>query len=396
MPTSIDYRGWSGQSHGWRYLAQKIDGTGTPGVFIDNELPLHSVKLSDVLSGPPQLSGVIDPVYLRDRAADGNPLFGEWSTAIYAEADGQIRGGALLVGSDFDGPQWILDGSGFSGALKGIPYPGSVSFIETDAIDIVRHIWGVAQSAPDGNLGMIMDTSTRSGVLIGAQPTVVTQDASTSSTSISSTGGTDDGPFLLNWWTNTDLGGDIDKIAASAGFDYHERHVWNSTQTDVLHYLDFGYPTIGIRRPNLRFVLGENIFTPPRASRNFQDFCNEVQVLGAGEGSAMIRGSARTKDGRVRRVATISDKSITSVDHAHFVARLELARRNQILQLSEVAIRNTGMAPIGSFMVGDEIRVQSATEWNPIDMWCRITQLDVEPDNPDMQVASLMRTDWLL
>jgi hypothetical protein len=397
MVTSADYRGWAGKQHGWRYIAQRIDGSGQPGIWLDNELPLHGVKITDVLSGPPQMTATIDPVYLRDRLVDRTPLLTEHNTMIYAEQDGEIRYGGLLMGADPSGPQLALDCSGMSGYPQGKPYPGNDSFVQVDAFDIVRRAWQVLQADQDGNLGLLVSNA-RSGILVGtpAATTPVTGTASSSGATAPAVASPDDGPYVLNWWGTSDLGSEIDKLAASAPFDYHERHVWNTSKTVISHYLDLGYPTLGQRRDKLRFVLGENIFTPPDAEPN-AEYANEVIVLGAGDGSAMIRATARVRDGRVRTTAQLSDTSITSTAQAAYVARLELARRNQRTELSSVAIRNSRMTPIGSFVVGDEIRVQAEDPggWGDVDMWCRVTSLDTTPDNPDIQIASLIRTDWV-
>ncbi len=90
---------WSGESRGWRYLAQRLTRDGSSGPWLDNELPLTDVSFTDVLSGPTQLTATITPELTRLVAADGKPLLDEWGTAIYAEADGEIRAAAILVSS---------------------------------------------------------------------------------------------------------------------------------------------------------------------------------------------------------------------------------------------------------------------------------------------------------
>jgi hypothetical protein len=375
---------WSGQSYGWRYLAQRIDGTGTPGPFLDNELPLTGVTISDVLSGPPQIKANINPVYRQLLAPDGHLLLGEWGTVIYAEADGVIRGGCILVDSGFDGPAWSLDCSGFSGYAKGMAYPGNDSYVQADACDLARHIWATIQADNGSNLNLQVDPYTTSGVLLG------TPAAPAGSTNSSG------GPYTLNWWTNFDLGSDLDKLATGTPFDYHERHVWSADRSTVDHFLDFGYPSLGRRRDDLRFVYGENIQTIPKPNNDGTNFSNHVMMLGAGQGSAMIRREARVADGRLRRMVTISDTTITNPNEAALAARLEMARRQQMQLLSQVAIRNTEMAPLGALSVGDEIRVQAETDWAEVDMWARVIQLDITPETPDLMVAHLIRSDWVL
>lgn len=399
MPTSVDSRGWAGRSQGWRYLAQRLYGDGTPGPFLHNELPLHDVAINDVLSGPPQLTATISPVFKSLKASDGAPLLGEWSTVIHAEADGVIRASCVLVGSDFRGEAWSLDCSGFTTVMKGMQYPDTVTFSETDPLEIVRHIWSRVQADPDTNMGMSVDPYTSTPIRVGALPAatpVVTDTSSSSTTSVATAAAaTTDKPYELNWWSTYDLGGEIDKLAQSTPFDYHERHEWNTDHTNVLHFLDFGYPSLGQRRPNLRFVLGENVQQLPDPTRDGQGFANHVVVLGAGEGSVMVKGEARVRDGRIRRMAVIDDKSITDSGDAVTAARLELARRQQLLQVTDFVVRNHPMAPIGSFNVGDEIRLQASTDWVDLDMWCRVVSIGINPEKPDMMSVSVLRSDWV-
>lgn len=54
---------WSGRQYGWRYMAQTMDGTGTPGAWLSHELPLSNVSITDVLSGPPQMTATISPLH---------------------------------------------------------------------------------------------------------------------------------------------------------------------------------------------------------------------------------------------------------------------------------------------------------------------------------------------
>ena len=374
---------WSGQSLGWRYLAQRIDGLGGTGVFLDNEVPLQNVQISDVLSGPPQLKATIQPAYERLKGPDGNPILLPWKTMIHAECDGVIRGSWLLANSQEQGPAFSVDGTGFTSYLTGMGYPLDESFTYIEVLDVVRHIWLVIQAELGSNLSLLLDQSTKTGVTVGVPAT-----ASNSATS--------SGPYRLNWYSTHDLGGEIDKLATATPFEYHERHVWNADKTDVLHYLDFGYPSLGRRRSELRFVLGENIQTVPDPVDNGTDYANHVVVLGAGTGSTTIRGEARVYDGGLRRMQTINDSSITDKVAADRAAQLELQRRLQLQQLSTIAIRNTNMARLGTFGVGDEIRPQAEVDWAVIDMWGRVTQLDIFPDKPDIMVAHLIRSDWVL
>ena len=369
---------WSGQSHGWRYLAQRLNRDGTQGTWLDNELPLQEVTVTDVVSGPPQLSAKIAPELTRLIASDGSPLLDEWGTIIYAEADGVIRAGTIFVRSQEDGPVYSVEGSGFSGYPKGMAYEGVQQFRNVDPIDVVRHIWDHVQAGQHSDIGLTIDRVTHSPERVGQATT-------------DSAGTTQDSPYELSWWSNDDLGGDIDTLAQNTPFDYHERHVWNSTHTEVLHLLDFGYPLIGRRRADLRFVLGENIQVMPTVERDGENYANHVRVLGAGEGSAMIRAEARTDDGRVRRTLTLDAKDITSTVLAQRVARNELALRSALGTITQVVVRNSPGTPVGAWGVGDEIRIIADVDWESVDLWFQVVSITYTPDQPDLVTMSLAR-----
>lgn len=367
---------WSGQSIGWRYLAQRLNADGSPGAWLDNELPLNDVQFTDQLSGPVQLTATITPELLRLIAPDGRPLLDEWRTAIYVEADGVIRAGTILVNSTKDGPNYKIDCAGFVTYAKNIPYAGQQEFRDTDPLDVVRHVWSHIQVEQGSSLGLNVDTLTTTPERIGGTATPAA----------------DDKPYTLNWWSTHDLSRVMDELAQNTPFDYHERHQWNATQTAVTHWLDFGYPMIGNRRTDLRFVLGENIQVMPAVERDGDDYANHIIVLGAGEGSAMIRAEARVEDGRLRRTTIVEAKALTSQAAAQKLARIQLSLRSQLSTITQVVVRNTRTTPLGAWAVGDEIRVIADTDWETIDLWFQVVSMTFTPDKPDIVTMSLARS----
>lgn len=148
---------------GWRYIAQRFDGTsGGLGDFIDFNVPLQGVEISDVLSGHNALSGTITPEYTRLKGPDGRPALDEGGTAIWAESpDGEIRGGGLLTHSGFsDGGVWKLECTGLTGTSIELPFDGANWFVNVDPMDLFRFIWTHIQSARNHNLGITIDPTT--------------------------------------------------------------------------------------------------------------------------------------------------------------------------------------------------------------------------------------------
>lgn len=356
---------------GWRFIAERITGDGEPGETLHDDLPLQGVQVTDVLSGPPRLSGHIDPVFQRLVADDGRPLLEEDGTIIYAEQAGSIRGAGIYTTGSFDGPRWSLDCAGMAAYPVGMGYEGEISFVGADPLDVVRHAWTHIQEGLDSNLGLQVDQSTTTPITVG----------------------TDEEPYELNPWSTDDLGTVIDQLARTTPFDYREYHRWNQTRTEVEHFLEFGYPKLGVRRRGLRFVLGENMHTIPTVTGPPAGRANHVRFLGSGEGRDMVRAESRVSDGRLRRMVTIEDKSVDAHEIARRLAREELTRRQAGPAPSTVTVQDTTTTPLGSWQVGDEIRVQGELDWISVDLWMRVLSITVTPDNPEVIAMSLSRAD---
>lgn len=147
---------------GWRYLAQNI----MTGEWLHTDLPLSGVTITWQLSGPGSLDATIVPQHAA-MLAKGALSLDEWSTAIYPEKDGVIRGGFLLVDSDVTGQSWKLTGAGFATYPTGIVYNGD-PYVKTnyDPLNVVRDLWDYIQTRPSGDIGMVVD-STTSTQLVG-------------------------------------------------------------------------------------------------------------------------------------------------------------------------------------------------------------------------------------
>lgn len=376
---------------GWRYFATRLNGDGTE-TLLDIDLPLEDVTVEDVVSGHGAVSGSISPVYARLLGPDGEPLLQEYSTAIYAENDGDIRGGGILTNSGFDGPDWTVEATGFTGYPIDLPYTGSgYKGVKVDPIDVVRVIWNHIQSQPGGNIGLeIDDTDTGGKVTIGTELRQVEFDTQSGPVSFEA------GPYKLNFYTNHDLAGDIDDLASDTPFDYHERHFWDGDT--IRHKVDIGYPKIGRRREDLRFVYGVNIFDNTRVDRDGSLYASGTLVLGAGEGASMIKSLREppTRPGnRLRRVAVVVDDSIKSLKRANKRADQENQWRARLDDVDSVVVRDHPHARLGAAKVGDEIRIEGQGDWVGVDMWVRILSIAFQPENGNVAEYTIARTDKL-
>lgn len=374
---------------GWRYFATRLNGDGTE-TLIDPDLPLEGVTIEDRLSGHGGMTATIDPVYTRLLGSDGRPILKEWSTAIYAENDGDIRAGAILASCPIDGPSLALDAVGFTGYAQDMPYTGEgYKGVRVDPLDVVRHIWSHIQSYPGGNIGLTWD-STKSDVTIGTELRQVQFDTQSGPVSFEA------GPYKLNWYSNHDLASDIDGLAEETPFDYHERHFWEGDV--VRHRVDIGYPRLGRRRDDLRFVHGVNVFEPVTSDRDGSIYASGTLVLGAGEGSAMVkalREPATRPEDRLRRIAVVVDDRIKSKTKAAQRGDVENQWRARLDDVESVVVQDHPNAPLGSAVVGDEIRLEGQGDWADADLWVRILGISYQPENGQVAQYTVARTDKL-
>jgi len=379
------------QRRGWRYIATRVNGDDGTETLLHADVPLENVNIEDVLSGDIGLTGTISPAISGVMADDGKPLFDEWSTVLYAEADGEIRGGGILQHSGFDdNAEWRLTCVGLTGYGRGLPYTGSgYAGVEVDPLDVVRVIWSHIQSQRGGNLGLTLGTTT-TGLKIGTELKQVEFDTQSGPVSFEA------GPVKLNFYTTHDLMGMVDDLANEHGFDYHERHAWGADGT-IKHYLDFGYPQIGRKRNDLRFVYGENIFEPPSVNRDGSIYASGTLVLGAGEGASMIHAVVEqpTREHRLRRIAIVEDASIKTTNNARKRAMSENQWRSRLESIDEIIVHDHPHAPLGAAGVGDEILLQTRDDWNTLDIWVRILAISVEPASGKVASYSVARVDRL-
>ena len=369
---------------GWRYLAQRLDGTGDTGPLIDVDLPLNDVVFTDRLSGPMELTGTIDPAFTRLKDSSGQPLLTEWGTAIWAEEDGVIVGGGILETPSFLGPKLSITCTGYAGYPYDMPFLGSYAGVEVDPLDVFRTIWAHIQAQPGGNLGLNVSTVT-TPKRIGTVLEQVEFDTQSGPVSFEA------GPIKLNWWQTHDLGGEIDKLAKETPFEYRERHQWEGDT--IKHYLDVGYPRLGRRIDKGRFVIGENIHVIPKVDRPGDIYASEILALGAGEGRTMLMATRRRATGRLRRVAVVEDKSARSLRAVGSLAATEEAWRKNVDTISELVLVDHPNAPMGSVKPGDEIYVEGELDWLEIAGWMRVLSTSLRPASGNAMTLAVTPAD---
>lgn len=384
----------------WRYYAQRV----LTGEWLDRDLELYDVNITWALSGPGGMSAKVDAIDARTVALDGLLVLEEWSTAVYAESDGEIRWGGILHSStaEENGAR-SLEFVGFAGYPKGRVYMGNEYRLwEADPFDVVRTLWAYVQSDPSANLNVTVDSGS-CPVKIGDPspgPKPVRSDYPTTEAGkkkyqneLAAWTNYAGEPYELAWWLSLDCGDEIENVVAEAGAEFFERHWWvDADRTQVAHHIDLGYPSIGGRRFDLRFAEGENIILPPLANRNGEGYANQILALGAGEERHMLRsGAGEIQPGKLRRDMVVGAQDVLSFNRLKKLAEDALSISRDILFFDSFEIIDHPNAPIGAWNVGEEIRVQTFSGFQPIDRWVTVTELTYSPENSDTASVSVTR-----
>lgn len=374
----------------WRYILMRLNGDGTMSP-LHWDVPLSGASITTDLSGPGIITGTLAPEIPGLKDADGRPLIVPWSSAIFPEEDGELRGGFIVTDPTENSGSLQLQGVGFTGILAGLPVHGwSPVWIQEDPLNVARWIMAHAQSYDYLDLGMTVDDTT-SPVRIGTPKRDVDfTTGSGESVSFQS------GPYQLTEWANHNVGDDFDALAEGTPFDYKVRHFWIDDDTIGSH-LVLGYPRLGRRLHDPRFVVGENITDIPAIDYATDDYANAVLVLGAGEGRAGIRAYGTRSDGRLRRVAVVEDNSITSVKAANNRVALELRKRAGVPDISgNIIVKDHPHAATGTYDIGDEILIETGDAgWSGhLAVWVRILSLTRTPE-AGTTIISVMQVDKL-
>ena len=358
----------------WRFIAAKLDGAGGME-FLDFDLRLDDVEVHQVLNGHGGLTARV-PHEQAHLKVNGKPVFAPWSTAIFAEASGIIRGGGILTNLTEDGSALALDCVGFSGYLDEMPYTNARSIERDDPLKISRHMWDHTQARKGFDLGVGFAGSSSSREMFIGDPDI---EPTTTPTKVK--------PLVLAYWQTHDLAKEFDHLAELAPFEYRMEHAWSGET--IRHQLRYGYPTLGARRHNLRFVVGENVLVEPEVESAGEEYASHALVLGAGEGRSMMRNEQSTTTDRLGRFAVVSDKTITTPAQAKARAQAELKARTGAPDISEIQVIQHPHTPLGSYQVGDEIALTTAGGWTKgTDLWVKVLGIVIRPgsDTTTLQV----------
>jgi hypothetical protein len=198
----------------------------------------------------------------------------------------------------------------------------------------------------------------------------------------------DGGAFTLLWWELPDCGETIDTLTSDWGFDWTEEHRWNADRSGFVTTIRVRYPRAGTKRTDLVFSDSVNTNEPTTPKDNGDDYANSIVGIGAGEGATSIRRERATTDGnRIRRVRTVSEKAVkTNAAMDQRIAPILTASLSTV-GFDSITVVDHPNCRIGSWALGDDIRIDVDVRGVPGGLWHRIVSYKL--DDPDGTTATL-------
>lgn len=359
----------------WRYIATRMNGDGTE-TFLSYEVPLGDVSIQESLSGHGGIDASISPEVLDLKDKNNRPIFVPWSTAIYAEASGQIRGGGILTTPVINGPKIDLDCIGHTGYFADQPWPWEDKYDKADPLVIDRYLVDKFQTQKHFNIGL-KATGAKESQMVRLSETVSGKNEL----------------YYIAAWQTADLDRERTQLAEAGGYEWVVGHRWSGEK--ILHELEYGYPRIGKRRTDLTFIVGENIIVDPTVTEDGEEYASHALVLGAGQGRKMVRAEASSSTKRLGRWKVVTDKNLGKKDLAQKRATATLAALAGELDVTSVEVWDSPNARIGSYRAGDEILIQSSDRggWSDFgDLWVRILGITHHPEK-NTSTLQIRRTE---
>lgn len=355
---------------GYRYIAQHA----LTGSILAPDLPLSDVEYGPELNGPGSLTAKVAPRLARSRPE----VFEEGNVLLYVERDGFLRWGGILWQATPEERTLSLEAAGWSSYLQRRhdihgELDGRGPYVYADPCKVIRDAWAYAQSLPDGNLGITVDSTTSSAKV-----------------------GTPAEPLQSAWWEEPVLGDMVDDlVSADDSPDYTCDTSW-ATNGAITQRIRLGYPRLGARRTDVSFSTGINVLNSPAVPRSADEYANTVIATGAGEGRSKRRHIDSVRDGRLRLESVLALPEVKGTDILAARARAERTRRQIRGTVEQIRIHpNHPAAPLGSFQIGDDILTQVSNDWVDFHGWMRVLGWTVRAggDDGETVTVSLARAD---
>lgn len=376
-PISTFYSGNYGITDRLRFSVVKVN----TNEILSRDLIVQEPTVMISLSAPSRCSFKI-PQSEEFASADGIEwkTWGQWIIPEIEIAGTRRCLGAQLVNKCNIDPQsgsLSIEGLGFLGYPKGIPWLENFSPIAVDPAEVIQRVWAHLQDPVNANLGVqVLPALTGTEMLPG----------------YSFDGSTLNFDFFAMFIREVDFqdcGDVINNLARDIPLDMVEEVSWNLSRTTVNKTVRLGYPSLGVEQTSLSFVVGENVIAAEKAEELDIEPVTDVIVRGWRPGKTYSSRLTNDDMTRVRRTIMEEDASIDSTERAAAWAKRRLTRRNIPVSFQKITIDPSHPnAPLNSFNVGDTIYVEGKNyPWvGDIAEWHRITSMTFK-DGPAVELG---------
>ena len=198
----------------------------------------------------------------------------------------------------------------------------------------------------------------------------------------------EDAKFKMNYWSTHDLLSTFQQLAQEVGFSYRVDH--KRSGNEHTHTLRCAPGRLGVRRPQFRFIEGENVYSIPKVTHQGDEKVTSAVVLGNGEGSKMKwLQKSRSAGGShgLRRARVFADKTLTRTAQLNARAKEVLNAYSDPIDIEEFVVIDHGLAPIRTFDVGDEVELHTLSRRaGNFKRWVTIQSITLDPERNQMSV----------
>ena len=428
-----------------QFVAYWLNGDGTQDL-LHPDLHLSGAKVTRDL-GVGRLTGRVPPEVAGMRNHQGRLVLQEWATAIYVLVDGLVFDAFIVeTVTDRDG-HVELDCVGWLGYLRGMPFTGNVlrnNLSVPSAVQTLINNVGSSWSGSDigftygfyGSFPMLGVPDPDDLVVIPAlpgkpapftekQPVAPKRGASNYKTKYDQYQSNlaawrkrrdaaqardraykdkvrerdsaikdrkralESAAYKINWWSTHDVLREFQSILGDVGGQAKMVHSLSESGAGTHRLEVFGHARR--RLHSVEFVDGENVMVRPRLTRGGIDQAKTVQVIGAGEGSKMLRHSAWFAAGGgngLQRVVTHVDKSVRDKGRASTIAKDMVNRRRRVWEYDTLTVIDSGLAPVRVFDVGDEVMYRTLDRRGlEVEAWVLVSEVELDVEQGVMNVG---------
>lgn len=430
-----------------QFVAYWLNGDGTQEL-LDPDLHISGAKITRDL-GVGRLSGSLPPEVARLRNHNNRLVLQEWATAIYVMVDGLVFDAFILTEITDNDTTVSIDCVGWLGYLQGMPFTGNINrnnyqprWAIQGLINSLSSGWSGADigwsfgfygeenfpllGVPDpDDLPPIRALPGKPAPFRDKQPVAPKRSVSNYQTKYNQyrtalnswrsrrdkardadrkyqekvrertnlfkerARALDSAAYKINWWSTHDILRELQSVLGDIGA--HAKMVHSLSASGVGGHRLEVFATQRRRLHSVEFVDGENVMTRPKLTRGGLSQAKTVQVLGAGEGSKMLKHSAWFAAGGahgLQRVTTYADKSIRSRQRASVVARDLVSRRRRVWDYDSLQVIDSGFAPLRTFDVGDEIMYRTLDRRGlEVEAWVLVSEIEIDVEQDVMNIG---------